>query len=226
MKIAIIGAGNMGGALARGLAQGSIIATSDIYVSNPSTAKLDALKNEYPEINVNIQTGTVSELYGGMLDGRFDFCFGSTQSKYDFKYVPLFEDYFYAVLPKDYPVREDGTFPVSHFNGTKFLMPGLGFDEEISAVFSKNNVKPFVTQTYVDDPAIISMVEHNIGVSMLSELILINRHNDVNLVPIVPASCRQLGIALPHDKVLSPMQKRFIAITKEYVKGFAHPHIY
>lgn len=52
MKIAIIGAGNMGGALARGLAQGSIIATSDIYVSNPSTAKLDALKNEYPEINV------------------------------------------------------------------------------------------------------------------------------------------------------------------------------
>jgi DNA-binding transcriptional LysR family regulator len=189
-------------------------------------AIVERFNREYPEINVNIQTGTVSELYGGMLDGRFDFCFGSTQSKYDFKYVPLFEDYFYAVLPKDYPVRDDGTFPVSHFNGTKFLMPGLGFDEEISAVFSKNNVKPFVTQTYVDDPAIISMVEHNIGVSMLSELILINRHNDVNLVPIVPASCRQLGIALPHDKVLSPMQKRFIAITKEYVKGFAHPHIY
>lgn len=52
MKIAIIGAGNMGGALARGLAQGSIIPTSDIYVSNPSFAKLDALKSAYPEINV------------------------------------------------------------------------------------------------------------------------------------------------------------------------------
>ena len=51
MKIAIIGAGNMGGAVARGLAQGSRIATSDIYVSNPSTAKLEALKSEFPEIN-------------------------------------------------------------------------------------------------------------------------------------------------------------------------------
>ena len=40
MKIAIIGAGNMGGALARGLAKGSLIPTQDIYVSNPSTAKL------------------------------------------------------------------------------------------------------------------------------------------------------------------------------------------
>jgi pyrroline-5-carboxylate reductase len=51
MKIAIIGAGNMGGAVARGLAKGTLIATSDIYVSNPSTPKLEALKGEFPEIN-------------------------------------------------------------------------------------------------------------------------------------------------------------------------------
>lgn len=52
MKIAIIGAGNMGGAVARGLAQGSVVKTSEIYVSNPSTPKLEALKSNYPEINV------------------------------------------------------------------------------------------------------------------------------------------------------------------------------
>lgn len=52
MKIAIIGAGNMGGALARGLARGSRVPTSDVYVSNPSTAKLEALRNEFPAINV------------------------------------------------------------------------------------------------------------------------------------------------------------------------------
>jgi pyrroline-5-carboxylate reductase len=52
MKIAIIGAGNMGGALARGLAKGSLIPTQNIYVSNPSTAKLEVLKSEFPTINV------------------------------------------------------------------------------------------------------------------------------------------------------------------------------
>ncbi|MBE6201443.1 MAG: pyrroline-5-carboxylate reductase [Rikenellaceae bacterium] len=52
MKIAIIGAGNMGGALARGLAKGTIIPTADIYVANPSTAKLEALKEELPDINI------------------------------------------------------------------------------------------------------------------------------------------------------------------------------
>lgn len=52
MKVAIIGAGNMGGAVARAMAQGTKVCTSDITVSNPSRGKLDALKSEYPEINV------------------------------------------------------------------------------------------------------------------------------------------------------------------------------
>lgn len=52
MKVAIIGAGNMGGAIARGLAQGSIIRTSDITVANPSNEKLNGLKNEYPDIRI------------------------------------------------------------------------------------------------------------------------------------------------------------------------------
>ena len=51
MKVAIIGAGNMGGAVARGLVKGTLVQTSDIYVSNPSTPKLEALKGEFPEVN-------------------------------------------------------------------------------------------------------------------------------------------------------------------------------
>lgn len=50
MKVAIIGAGNMGGAIARGLAQGNTVKTSDIIVSNPSKGKLDVLKSEFPDI--------------------------------------------------------------------------------------------------------------------------------------------------------------------------------
>ena len=50
MKIAIIGAGNMGGSIARGLAKGTIIPASDIIVSNPTQGKLDALKAELPTL--------------------------------------------------------------------------------------------------------------------------------------------------------------------------------
>lgn len=50
MKIAIIGAGNMGGSIARGLAKGSLIEDSDIVISNPSAGKLEKLKKEFPNV--------------------------------------------------------------------------------------------------------------------------------------------------------------------------------
>ena len=52
MKIGIIGAGNMGGAIARGLAQGTLIAAKDITVADPSQNKLDELNAFNPEIQV------------------------------------------------------------------------------------------------------------------------------------------------------------------------------
>ena len=178
---------------------------------------VEKFNNEFPGVTVNIQTGTVAELYTGLAEERFDICFGTKNPKYDFKWVSLSTDRFYALLPKGYPLRSD-EFPVTHFNGTKFLMPGLGFDDDISAVFESNNVKPFVTQTYVDDPAIISMVEHGLGVSMLSELILKDKHPDALIVPIVPAVARTLAVCYKQDKVLTIPQKRLIAITRDYAK--------
>lgn len=50
MKIAIIGAGNMGGAIARGLAQGSKIKTCELFVSNRGSEKLEALRTDFPDI--------------------------------------------------------------------------------------------------------------------------------------------------------------------------------
>ena len=52
MKVTIIGGGNMGGAIARGLAKGSIVKAEDITVSDPFQGLLDALKADCPEIIV------------------------------------------------------------------------------------------------------------------------------------------------------------------------------
>jgi len=51
MKIGIIGAGNMGGAIAHGLAKGTIIAAKDITVADPTQGKLDELNASNPQIN-------------------------------------------------------------------------------------------------------------------------------------------------------------------------------
>lgn len=53
LRITIIGAGNMGGAIARGLITGTMIETSNIRVSDIGEQSLKSLKNFAPEITVS-----------------------------------------------------------------------------------------------------------------------------------------------------------------------------
>ncbi|HRZ98447.1 MAG TPA: pyrroline-5-carboxylate reductase [Paludibacter sp.] len=53
LKIAIIGAGNMGGAIARGLSRGTLVETNKIFVSDVSDKNLNELKVFSPEISIS-----------------------------------------------------------------------------------------------------------------------------------------------------------------------------
>ena len=53
LQIAIIGAGNMGGAIARGLSKGTYVQSKNIRVSDVSQANLDAIRAFNPQITVS-----------------------------------------------------------------------------------------------------------------------------------------------------------------------------
>ena len=53
MKITIIGAGNMGGAIARGFAAKKVFASKDITCCDRSDATLDALQKDVPGIGIS-----------------------------------------------------------------------------------------------------------------------------------------------------------------------------
>ena len=59
MNISIIGAGNMGGAVARGILKTS--PEHNIYISNPSRPKLEALQQEFPQVSVTTDNVEVAK---------------------------------------------------------------------------------------------------------------------------------------------------------------------
>lgn len=61
MKVTIIGAGNMGGAIARGLAKGSVVSASDITVSDPSEKTLQTLHTDCPLLTVTTDNRSAIE---------------------------------------------------------------------------------------------------------------------------------------------------------------------
>ena len=168
-------------------------------------------------LTVDIQMGSVEEVYRWVREDKTDVGFASLQDGMTMDWVPLAEDPLLAILPPEYDLRGRDRFNVEDFAGQEFLMPSLGFHLDILRALNRSNVTPVIRTTQVSDSVIISMVEHGLGVSVLSELVLKGRRDDVQAVPLDPPAYRQLGILVRDRKDLRPAARRFITEAREII---------
>ena len=178
---------------------------------------IQQFRREHPDVTVDIQMGSVDEVYRWVLEDRVDMCFASRQDYNTLDWTPLRDDELLAILPPDYPDGGDA-FPVEFFNGQEFLMPSMGFDKDILRVLNEHGVMPLIRTTQVSDSAVISMVEHGLGVSVLSRLVLRGRQNSVRALPLLPQAFRKLGIAARPRKELRPIVRKFITQSRDMIE--------
>ena len=180
---------------------------------------LQHFQKDHPDVNISVQMGTIEEIYSWVQNGTADLAFVSQQKGNRMKWIPLKEDALLAILPPDYPFPLPEKFPLREFHGKPFLMPNFGFDRDINKWMRAYGVEPDVKPSYVDDPALISMVEHGLGMSMLSELIMTGRESKAHVLPIDPPITRSLGIILDESRPTSPVINQFIKCTKEALRN-------
>lgn len=178
---------------------------------------IQQFRRVHPDLTVDIQMGSVEEVYRWVREDKTDVGFASLQDGMTMDWVPLAEDPLLAILPPEYDLRGRDRFNVEDFAGQEFLMPSLGFHLDILRALNRSNITPVIRTTQVSDSVIISMVEHGLGVSVLSELVLKGRRDDVQAVPLDPPAYRQLGILVRDRKDLRPAARRFITEAREII---------
>lgn len=92
--------------------------------------------------------------------------------------------------------KEKTAFPITDFDGKEFLMPYGKFDLDVNAAFEKNGVRPKVRPCHVDDETVIRMVGKGLGLSMMAEMMLRGRTSGVKILPVSPATGRELGMGM------------------------------
>lgn len=150
-----------------------------------------------PKVDVDLRmVDNALEPFELLQKGKTDVIFASRQKGQKCDWIPLYNELLFAILPKNYPVNERGTFPLKEFEGKDFLMPYGRFDIDVHAAFDRAGVKARERAVYVDDETVIRMVGKGLGVSMMSELMIRGNREDVRCVPVEPESIRELGMGM------------------------------
>ena len=176
-------------------------------------AVLSEFRRQSPDTDVILDVGGVPDIYEKLKNDQLDCAivsFDETMAQ-GLHFTPLRDDPLVAVLPASYPL-EGGSFPLEAFAGKEFLMPSAGFNTTIDPIFPQglDKVASRVQSTNLDDAAIVSMVEHGLGLSILSELIMQDMPYAVQTAPLSPALSRWLGIAMSERRVSDHNIHRFV----------------
>ena len=179
---------------------------------------IQRFREECPDVDVDIRMADhVDVPYELLAQGKMDAILVSPQDEGQYEWVHLADDPMFAVLPRDFDTQGMTAFPLAAFEARDFIMPSQGFDKDIMRIFNRIGVKPHILPTWVDDPTVISMVSHGLGVSMMTELTVRGRTDGVKLLPVEPASARELGLAVRSLDTASEGLRHFIDCTKRVV---------
>ena len=178
---------------------------------------IEQFRRQHEGVGIDVQMGSVEEVYRWVKEGKVDMAFASRQENSTLDWTPLKPDPLLVILPRNFDTGGAASLDVRRLEGQEFLMPSLGFHLDIMRALNRCGVTPVIRDTQVSDTVIISMVEHGLGVSILSRLVLQGRSDDVLALPLDPPAVRELGIATRPRKDLRTIVRRFISFTVDTV---------
>ncbi|MBB3126251.1 DNA-binding transcriptional LysR family regulator [Paenibacillus rhizosphaerae] len=171
----------------------------------------------HPRIEVNLYEGDYHEIEEWLLSGEIDFGFVSMPTLDSFEVIPLKLDRMLCILPPGHRLEKEPCIRYGDIANEPFIMPKEGSDYDVRRVLRKGRVKPPVKFRAADDYAIVAMVENGLGISILPEMILRGRRNEVVALELEDGSCRSLGIALNATKNVSPATRKMIDCTRSWL---------
>ncbi|MBQ9421420.1 MAG: LysR family transcriptional regulator [Lachnospiraceae bacterium] len=185
---------------------GTISSTATHWIPNI----IEAFQKDYPNIDYELRLGDYSEIEEWIAEGRVDCGFMSLPTRPEFETIPLEQDELVAVLPEGHPLSSQQTVRIEEMLEDPFMMLDKGDRSEFSSIFKRRGLTPNIRYTTWDDNAVLSMVEHGLGISIMSKLVLRRMSYHVAVKSLEPQEFREIGLVLKSRKNASAAVRRFI----------------
>lgn len=182
---------------------------------------IKAFRQDYPGVEFRIMSGDYHDVEQWLRAGTVDLGFVSLPCEANCRCVPLAEDKILAVVPKDHRFASLPRFPLSMAGDEPFISLLEASDQDLRRALDAVGVTPNIAMQTKDDYAIIAMVENGLGISIMPELLLRGRSDNVRVMELAPPAARMIALAIPEALPPGPATARFVQYAADWVKANA-----
>ena len=178
---------------------------------------IQAFQALHPQVELKMFNGDYYDVAQWLRDGTVDLAFVTLPEPENTRAIRLAEDELMAILPKGHPLAAQERIDALKLGRESFISLPQSSDHDIHRALDKAGITPNIRYTTKDDYAVIAMVERGLGVSIVPELLVRGRAQNVELRALEPRATRTIALALPQGTV-SPAVEAFAECAVEWVK--------
>lgn len=175
-------------------------------------------QRDYPNVDIKLLNGDYHDVEKWLTEGSVDLGFVNLPTSLNCECIALMEDRLLAILPPDHKFASYPKFPLVECETEAFITLLETSNHDANKALSAAGIKPNIKFSTKDDYAIIAMVEQGLGISIMPELLLRGRHDNVAVKELVPPSKRTIGLAIGETSSQSPATRKFADYIIRWVK--------
>ena len=156
---------------------------------------LTGFEKEEPDVRYDIRVGSIG-FEDMMMNGEIDMVLGTSSLLKGFRWYPLMEDPYYALMPKDMAPEGATVISQEDFAEYRWIIAPLNEMAKNLDVEPKN--KDSMTVVTDDDSTLINMVAKGMGVTAVPKLFINELPEEVVMLGLDPVPTRTLGIFMAH----------------------------
>jgi len=174
------------------------------------------MEKNYPEIQIQLKEGDYLEIEQWLLSGEIDCGFINITHSSQFHIISLKKDRLLCVVSDQSALYHQKTVSFEDLEKEPFIMPTYGGYHDIKQLFEEHGIQPDIRFELMDESAILSMVTHHLGISILPEMLLDSIPQELRAIPFQVDSYRSIGLATRYH--LSPAAKKFAETTQAWLQ--------
>lgn len=171
---------------------------------------IKGFQEQYPHVQFLFHQGDYALIPEWIKTGAVDFGFITPPAVTDLNTISIKDGEMFAVLPQNHPLAHNKSVPIQELTKEPFILLEEGHYSEPMNAFHAAGLEPNIKYTLHDDYAIMTMVEAELGVSILAELTLRRTNFNIVCLPLDPPIRRSLAIGYKDKDSLPIASKYFI----------------
>lgn len=175
-----------------------------------------AMDKTYPHIHMQLKEGNYIQIEEQIISGELDCGFITQPFSSQLQLTPLKKDRILCVISPKSALYHLDIAPFSKIEQEPFIMPAFGGYHEVKRILAEHHVHPNVRFELMEENAILAMVAHHLGISILPELVIPDHIAPLKAIPLETDSYRTIRLATRVNP--SPAVKRFVEVTKKIIK--------